>query len=272
MKKIKHIIMYFLLTCAALSFIYPFYWMIIASLTPEQLIAGFTLIPRELTLENYRSMIEKIPIFRAFLNSVFVASASTTGILVFGSMVGYALSKIRYRGRELIFYIIIFTMTLPFQITLIPNYILMIRFQWVDTFAALIIPALNSAFAIIMFRQAFKSIPNDLIDAARVDGCSHLRIIFGVLWPNIIPTIITVSIISFMNSWNDVLWPLIVIRDADLMTMPQLVTLFSIGGRSDAQLGVKLASAVLLALPIIIAYIIFQKHFIRSMATSGLKG
>ncbi|MCK5169863.1 MAG: carbohydrate ABC transporter permease, partial [Bacteroidales bacterium] len=136
----------------------------------------------------------------------------------------------------------------------------------------LIVPALNSAFAIIMFRQAFKSIPNDLIDAAHVDGCSEARIIFGVLWPNIIPTIITVGILSFMASWNDVLWPLIVIRDENLMTMPQLVTLFAVGGRSDAQLGVKLASAVLLALPIIITYAIFQKHFIRSMASSGIKG
>nr|HQU59715.1 carbohydrate ABC transporter permease [Saprospiraceae bacterium] len=151
-------------------------------------------------------------------------------------------------------------------------YILMVKFRWVDTLAALIIPALNNAFAILLFRQAFKSIPNDLIDAARMDGCGELRIIYQILWPNIIPTIITVGILTFMNSWNDVLWPLIVIRDEQLMTMPQLVTLFAVGGRAEAQLGVKLASAVLLALPIIIAYSIFQKHFIRSMASSGLKG
>ena len=148
----------------------------------------------------------------------------------------------------------------------------MVKFKWVDTFTALIVPALNSAFAIIMFRQAFKSIPNDLIDAARIDGCGETRIVFQVIWPNIIPTIITVGILTFMNSWNEVLWPLIVIRDENLMTMPQLVTLFAVGGRSDAQLGVKLASAVLLALPIIITYAIFQKHFIRSMVSSGLKG
>jgi ABC-type glycerol-3-phosphate transport system permease component len=177
-----------------------------------------------------------------------------------------------FKGRDLVFFIVIFTMTLPFQITLIPNYILMVKFGWVDSFAALIIPALNSAFAIIMFRQVFQSIPNDLISAARMDGCSEPRIIFQILWPNIIPTIITVSIITFMTSWNDVLWPLIVIRDEQLMTMPQLVTLFAVGGRSDAQLGVKLASAVLLALPVIVTYLIFQKHFISSMASSGIKG
>ncbi len=115
-------------------------------------------------------------------------------------------------------------------------------------------------------------IPNDLIDAARVDGCGELRIIFQVLWPNIKPTIVTVAILTFMNSWNDVLWPLIVIRNELLMTMPQLVTLFAVGGRSEAQLGLRLASAVLLALPVIITYLIFQKHFIRSMVSSGLKG
>ncbi|HRF41921.1 MAG TPA: carbohydrate ABC transporter permease, partial [Saprospiraceae bacterium] len=141
-----------------------------------------------------------------------------------------------------------------------------------DTLAALVIPALNSAFAILLFRQAFQSIPDDLIHAARVDGCSELRIIFQILLPNVIPAVITAGIITFMNSWNDVLWPLIVIRNEQLMTMPQLVALFAVGGRSEAQLGVKLAAAVLLALPIIVAYAVFQRHFIQSMASSGLKG
>ncbi len=268
----KKTIIYILLTGAALTFLYPFYWMIIASLLPENHIGDFALIPKELTFSNYLAMFSKIPIFRSLLNSSIVAISSTSGILVFGSMVGYALAKLNFKGRDLLFFIIIFTMTLPFQITLIPNYILMVKFRWIDTLLALIIPALNSAFAIIMFRQIFRSIPNDLIDAARVDGCSEIQIIFQILWPNIIPTIITVSIITFMSSWNDVLWPLIVIRDEQLMTMPQLVTLFAVGGRSEAQLGVKLASAVLLALPVIIAYLIFQKHFISSMASSGIKG
>ncbi len=270
--KPKRVILFILLTAAALSFLYPFYWMILASLTPEAQIGDLGLLPRGLTFDNYSQMFGKIPIWRALLNSGIVATLSTLGVIVFGSMTGYALAKLHFRGRELLFLIIIFTMTLPFQITLIPNYILMVKFQWIDTLAALIIPALNSAFAILLFRQAFKSIPDDLIHAARVDGCGELRIIFQILWPNIIPTIITVGIITFMSSWNDVLWPLIVIRNEELMTMPQLVTLFAVGGRSEAQLGVKLASAVLLALPIIIAYAVFQKHFIQSMASSGLKG
>ena len=268
----KRIFIYTLLLIAALSFLYPFVWMIMASLSTEGGISSLVLIPNEFTFDNYLQMFEKIPIGRALLNSLFVASVSTFGVLVFGSMVGYALATMDFKGRDLIFYVIVFTMTLPFQITLIPNYIIMVKLGWVDTYAALIIPALNNAFSIIMFRMAFKTIPRDLIDAARIDGSGELRIIFQIFWPNVIPTIITVAILAFMSSWNDVLWPLIVIRDEQLMTMPQLVTLFAVGGRAEAQLGVKLASAVLLALPIMVVYSIFQKYFIQSMASSGLKG
>jgi ABC-type glycerol-3-phosphate transport system permease component len=216
-------------------------------------------------------MFDKIPIGRALLNSILVASSVTIGVLVFGSMVGYALSRLEFKGRNLIFYIIIFTMTLPFQITLIPQYIIMVKLGWVDTYLALIVPYLMNALSIIMFRQYFKSIPQDLIDAARIDGCNELTIIFRILWPNAIPALVTVGIITFMASWNEVLWPIIVIRNEELMTMPQLVTLFAVGGRAESQLGVKLASATILALPIVLAYLFFQKYFIQSMASTGIK-
>jgi ABC-type glycerol-3-phosphate transport system permease component len=216
-------------------------------------------------------MFDKIPIGRALLNSILVASSVTAGVLIFGSMVGYALSRLEFKGRNLIFYIIIFTMTLPFQITLIPQYIIMVKLGWVDTYLALIVPYLMNALSIIMFRQYFKSIPQDLIDAARIDGCTELGIIFRILWPNAIPALVTVGIITFMASWNEVLWPLIVIRNEELMTMPQLVTLFAVGGRAESQLGVKLASATVLALPIVLAYLFFQKYFIQSMASTGIK-
>jgi multiple sugar transport system permease protein len=122
-----------------------------------------------------------------------------------------------------------------------------------------------------MFRQAFQGLPQALIDAARLDGCSELKIIFNILWPNIKPTVVTVGILSFIGSWNEVLWPLIVIRNEHLMTMPQLVTLFATGGRANSQLGVKIAAALFLAVPVMIAFVFFQKHFIQSMATTGLK-
>lgn len=267
----KKILIYTLLIIASLTFLYPFYWMIVASLSPESEIGNLTLLPSGFSWDSYIQMFSKIPIGKAFMNSLITATLTTAGVILFCSMVGYALAKMEFRGRKAIFYIIIFTMTLPFQITLIPNYITMVKLGLVDTYAALILPFMLNAFAILMFRQAFMTIPQALIDAARIDGCSEIRIIFQVLFPNIIPTIVTVGILSFMNSWNEVLWPLIVIRDESLMTMPQMVTLFSVGGGSEAQLGVKLAAAVVLALPIMIAYGFFQKYFIQSMASSGIK-
>jgi multiple sugar transport system permease protein len=267
----KKILFYILLVVGALIFLYPFIWMITASLTPENQIGNLTFIPTHLTFSSYIQMLSKIPIGRAFLNSMIVSSTVTFGVLVFGSMVGYALSRLEFKGRDLIFYIIIFTMTLPFQITLIPQYIIMVKFGWVDTYWALIVPYLMNALGIIMFRQYFKSIPQDLIDAARLDGCGELQIIFRILWPNSIPAIVTIGILTFMGSWNEVLWPLIVIRDSQLMTMPQQVTLFAVGGAAESQLGVKLAAATMLAMPIVVAYLFFQKYFIQSMASTGLK-
>jgi ABC-type glycerol-3-phosphate transport system permease component len=128
-----------------------------------------------------------------------------------------------------------------------------------------------NAMGIILFRQHFKTIPEDLIDAARIDGCNETHILFRILWPNSIPTLVTVGILTFMAAWNEVLWPLIVIRAEKLMTMPQLVTLFAIGGRAESQLGTKLAAAAMLAIPILIAYTFFQRYFIQSMVSTGLK-
>lgn len=267
----KQVFANLILIVAAISFIYPFYWMIMASLMPEESIGSFRWLPGQLTTENYREVISRIPIWSALLNSLFVALLSTTGVIIFGSMTGYALAKLSFPGRTVLFFVIVFTMSLPFQVTLIPNYILMVKANLTDTLAALILPALQSTFAILLFRQAFKPFPDALIDAARMDGCNEWTIVFRILMPNAWPTVITVAIITFMNVWNDVLWPLIVIRDESTMTMPQLVTLFAVGGRAEAQLGIKLASAVMLALPVMLAFVLFQRHFIRSMTSSGLK-
>ncbi len=262
---------YAALLLAALSFIYPFIWMLGAAFAPEHEIGKMLLWPSHPGWGNFKSMIEKIPIGRALINSVLVAGITTLLVMITGSTVGYALAKMRFRGRQLIFYVIVFTMSLPFQVTLIPNYITMVNLHFVDTFFALIVPFAVSAFAILMFRQAFQGLPDALIDAARLDGCGEMGIIFRVLWPNIKPTLVTVAILTFIGSWNEVLWPLIVIRNEQLMTMPQLVTLFAVGGRADAQLGVKIAAAVVLALPVMIAFLFFQKHFIQSMASTGMK-
>lgn len=263
---------YLILIVAGMTFLYPFLWMLAASLKPELEIGSIGLWSNHFTLESYRAVVQKIPIGRALINSLFVSACVTASVLFFGSMVGYALSRLNFFGRDLIFAIILFTMVIPFQITLIPMYILMVKFGWVDTYLSLIAPGMVTAFSILLFRQFFMDIPQDLIDAARLDGCGEFTILFRIIWPLSKPVVITVGIITFMTNWNDVLWPLIVIRNEKLMTMPQLVTIFAVGGQAEGQLGATLAAATLLAVPIVLVYAFFQRYFIESMAASGLKG
>ena len=267
----KRFLLYAVLIFGAIIFLYPFLWMFAATLKPEMDIAGFSIIPRQFTLESYRLVFRKISITRGFLNSVFVATVVTASVIVFGSMVGYALSRLRFRGREMIFNLALVTMMIPAQVTLIPLYTMMVKFGWVNSYLALIVPAMISSYAALLFRQFFRSIPQSLIEAARLDGCSDWRILFTIVYPLSKPAIMTVAILTFMGVWNDVLWPLMVIRDPELMTMPLMVTLFAVGGQAEARLGVQLAAAMLLALPIIGAYLFLQRHLIESIASGGMK-
>ncbi len=263
--------LYLALGGVALTFAYPFVWMVLATLKPETEVTSLALLPSKLTWESYLAVFRTIPVGRSFINSLFVSSTVTLSVLLFSSMTGYALSRLTFKGRDVIFAVVLFTMMLPFQITLIPMYILMVKLGWVNTYQALIVPGMVSAFGILVFRQAFRSIPRDLIDSARLDGCTELRIVFQVIWPLSKPAVVTVGLITFMNTWNDVLWPIIVIRNQSMMTMPQMVALFAVGGQADNQMGNMLAASTLLAIPIVVAYLFFQRYFIESMATSGLK-
>ncbi len=268
----KKALMYIVLAAGTVVFAYPFLWMVAGSLKPEMEISSLNLLSSHFSFKNYATVLTRIPVGRAFLNSLFVSLSVTALVVVLGSMVGYALARLRFAGKSLIYGIILFTMMIPFQITLIPQYVLMVKLGWTDTYLSLIVPSMMSGFSIVLFRQFIAAIPQALIDAARLDGCSEFRILFRVIWPLSRPVIITVAILTFMASWNDVLWPLIVVRDRSLMTLPQLVTIFVTGGEAEAQLGLLLASATLLAMPVIIAYSFFQKYFIESMAAAGIKG
>jgi multiple sugar transport system permease protein len=268
----KKALKYVTLIVGAVVFGYPFLWMIAGSLKPELEIGNLKLWSAAADFHSYEQVLTKIPLGRAFFNSVFVSLSVTTLVVVLGSMVGYALAKLKFAGKGIIYTLILFTMMIPFQITLIPQYILMVKLGWTDSYISLIVPSMMSGFSIILFRQFFMHVPEALLDAARIDGCSEMRILFRLIYPLSTPVIVTVAILTFMASWNDVLWPLLVIRERSLMTMPQLVTIFVIGGQAEAQLGSLLAAATMLALPVIVAYSFFQKYFIESMASSGIKG
>jgi multiple sugar transport system permease protein len=269
--KTKKTGVYIVLIIGALVFAYPFVWMIFSTFKPDGEIGNIRLLPVDWTIINYQLVLDRIPIGKGFINSVIVTGFVTTFVVIFGSITGYSLSRIKWKGRDTLFSISLLTMMVPFQITLIPTYILIVKFGLTDNLAGLIIPTMVTGFSILLFRQSFLTIPQDLIDAARLDGCSELGVLMRVIFPLSKPAIVTVAILTFVANWNEVLWPLIVIREQSLMTMPQMVALFAVGGGADASVGAQLASALLLAMPVVIAYLIFQKYFIKSLASTGLK-
>ena len=268
----KKSLLYIALILGALVFAYPFLWMMLASFKPEMEIGGLALLPSKWALESYRVVFDSVPIVRSFLNSLIVVLTVTGSVLLFSSMIAYSLSKLRWRGREAVFNTILFTMMVPGMVMLIPLYTLVVSFGWTDSLVGLIIPFMMNATAVLILRQSFLTIPGDIIEAARIDGCGELRILYTIVWPLSIPALVTAGIIVFIGNWNEVLWPIMVIRQEEWMTMPQMVALFSVGGGSFGKLGPQLAAAFMLGLPIIVIFLFFQKHFISSMASSGLKG
>ena len=271
MKTLGRIALYAAITAAAVTFIYPFLWMVSSTLKPPLEVGTLELIPDRITLDNYRTMWARAPFGRALLNSAFVATTITIAVLVLGSMTAYAMARLRFRGQPALNAITIAVLLVPGQLTLIPLYTLIVQLGWIDTYAALIVPYLFNATAILMLRQFFLQIPQSLIDSARMDGMGEMRILFTIFWPLAKPVLAIVAIMTFMGSWNEVLWPLLVVREQQLMTLPQLLTVFALGGGAGS-LGVSLASAMVLVIPVVIAYAFLQRYFIESMAGTGTKG
>jgi multiple sugar transport system permease protein len=271
MRPLGKVLLYLLLGLAALTFIYPFLWMTSTTFKPLADVGTLSLIPSDPTLDNYRTMWARAPFGRALLNSALVASTITAAVLVLGSITAYALSRLHFRGRPLLNAVTLAILLVPGQLTLIPLYTLIVQLGWIDSYAALIVPFVFNATAILMLRQFFLQIPQSLIDSARMDGMSELRILFTIFWPLARPVLAMVAIFTFMGSWNEVLWPLLVVREQSVMTLPQLLTVFALGGGAGS-MAVSLASAMVLVVPVVVAYAFLQRYFIESMAGAGVKG
>ena len=271
MTVLRRVALYAALTLAALTFIYPFLWMAATTFKPPFEVGTLTLLPERATLDNYRTMWARAPFGRALLNSVLVATTITASVLVLGSITAYAMARLSFRGRPALNAATVGVLLVPGQLTLIPMYTLIVQLGWIDTYAALVAPYLFNATAILMLRQFFLQIPQSLVDSARMDGMGELRILFTIFWPLARPALAIVAIFTFMGSWNEVLWPLLVVREQSLMTLPQLLTVFALGGGAGT-IGVSLASAMVLVIPVVIAYVFLQRYFIESMAGAGVKG
>lgn len=249
----------------------PFIWMISGSFRSEADLFGnpASLFPTAFTLHGYIGVWQQLPFVRLLANTFLFAGVTTVATLLFDSLCAYALARIQFRGRNIAFIIVIATLMVPFQVTLIPVFIELFHFGWLNSYQGLIIPRATSAFGIFLFRQFFISIPTELDEAARIDGAGHLRIYWQVILPLAKPAIATVAILNFMNLWNDLLWPLVVTSDPNMLTLPAALTLF--GGQHVTDHAVLLAGATISLLPIAVAFFFAQKYFVAGVATTGLK-
>ncbi|WP_219732663.1 carbohydrate ABC transporter permease [Leifsonia shinshuensis] len=260
-----------LLGIGVLFAIVPFIWMVSGSFRSESDLFGnpASLFPTSITLHGYLGVWEQLPFLRLLGNTFLFAGVTTALTLLFDSMCAYALARLKFRGRNLAFILVIATLMVPFQVTLIPVFIELFHFGWLNTYQGLIVPRATSAFGIFLFRQFFISIPTELDEAARIDGAGHFRIYWRIILPLAKPAIATVAILNFMNLWNDLLWPLVVTSDPNMLTLPAGLTLF--GGQHVTDHAVLLAGATISLIPIAVAFFFAQKYFVAGVATTGLK-
>jgi multiple sugar transport system permease protein len=249
----------------------PFIWMVSGSFRSEADLFHnpASLFPTQWTLHGYIGVWEQLPFLRLLLNTFIFAGATTVLLLLFDSMCAYALARLQFRGAKILFWLVIATLMVPFQVTLIPVFIELFHFGWLDTYQGLIIPRATSAFGIFMLRQSFITIPRELDEAARIDGASHFRIYARIILPLSKPALATLAVLHFMNLWNDLLWPLIVTSSPDMRTLPAGLTLF--GGQHVTDHAVLLAGATISLLPLALAFFLAQKFFVEGVATTGLK-
>ena len=229
-----------------------------------------TLMPVNWTFANFARIFHDLPFGRLVLNSFAFAGGVTLFALVFDSLAAYVLARIDFRGSRVLLVIIVASLMIPFQATLIPIYQLVSQFGWVNTFAGLIAPRAADAFGIFFLRQFFLALPRDLDSAARIDGASEFRIFRGIVLPNAVPALLTLGIFTFVNNWNDLLWPLVFTTDTDMGTITSGLTLLT-GPSGIIPYGVMMAGSLVAVLPLAIMFLFVQRRFIESVATSGLK-
>jgi multiple sugar transport system permease protein len=265
------VILTIFLVLGALAILFPFVWMLMTSLKPEAEVITYPphLFPRHFTLQAYKDVWSEIQFGRLFLNSIIFAGGVTVVSLTLDSLAAYALARLQFPGRELIFWLIIATLMVPFQVLLVPVFLQVFDLHLLNTYAGLIIPRATNGFGIFLLRQFFLSIPRDFDEAARLDGAGEFYIFRKITLPLSLPALATLGIFHFTFNWNDFLWPLIITTNDDMRTLPAGLAVFS--GQHETQYNLMMAGAVLTLLPLLIAFLFLQRYFIRGIALTGLK-
>lgn len=254
----------------AMVMLFPFLWTVVTSITPEgSLSGGPSLLVKNPTLDAYRSLMDAMPMWRIILNSLGIAVLSTGIQLITGSMAGYGFARLQFRGKNVVFGLYLATLMVPLQVLVVPLFIEMKMLNLQDTYMALLAPSIASAFGVFLLKQAVESVPTELDEAATLDGASHLRIFTMIILPLIRPALATVAVFAFMGSWNSFLWPLVVIRSPEFMTLP--LGLSTLQGQFTTQWDVVMAGSVVSIIPIAIVYLLAQRHIIAGVATTGIK-
>lgn len=263
---------YLILGFGLVAVMSPFIWMALSSVKGEAEIRRVptTWWPEAPTLDNFRELFDRLDFPQFFTNSAVVAITVTLGNLVFCSMLGYVLAKFEFAGKKVLFRLVLGTLMIPGMVTLVPLFVLVANLGMVNTYWGLILPFLAAPFGVFLMRQFFFAIPDELIDAARIDGASEIRIFLQVVIPLAKPALATLAIITFLGSWNNFLWPLVVATTEDKYTLPVALALYSTG-QNQTDYGLLLAGAVVVVLPVLVVFLILQRHFVQGVAMTGIK-
>ena len=266
-------LLYTVVTLGFVAVITPFVWMILGSFKGqgELLRVPPTWWPESPTLENYRTLFSKQSFLHYFFNSAFVAVVITVANVTFSSMVGYALAKLTFRGKKLVFALVMGTLMIPGMVTFVPLFVLVANLGMVDSYPGLILPFLVTPFGVFLMRQFIIGLPDDLLDAGRIDGAGELRIFRQIILPLCGPALATLGILTFLGSWNSFLWPLVVAQTQNYYTLPVALALFSNNQQFIPNYGVLLAGATVVVVPVLIVFLIFQRRFIEGIASTGIK-
>ena len=265
-------VIYAFLFLGAISVMIPYIWMFVTSIKPVGEIQSYppSLLVKHPTISPYQDLFQLIPILRYVWNSIYVSATVTIANIFLCSLAGYAFAKHRFWGRDKIFLILLGSLMIPWQVNMISGFVLMRKLGWLNPYNSLIIPAMAGVFGVFLCRQFIISIPDDLIDAAKIDGCSEFTIYRLVILPLIKPVLATLAIFTFLQQWNNFIWPLIVINSSSMRTLP--LALSVLNGQFGTRFAMIMAGAVVATTPMLIVFLLFQKYFRKGITMTGLKG